>query len=280
MKSKKGQQKLLSSTNPASNSPMGHCAFPNEGVAEFWDDIYAAFDPTCPVKGALELPEGVERLAGKSILIVACGTGGEVVRAAREAASVTAIDISEQAVANARAMIEYNGLQAQYYVGDAGRTGIPDGSFDIIWGSAVLHHLNHAEAAPEFLRLLKPGGRVVMVSEPTFFNPILRWAYETAFGKGRVGRRRKFLFLRRIGDDYEKPIDAHDLSYWSAHFEISKRPRGFMFIEKIGHVLSHRVSVRRAFARLDAAALRVFPTLKDHGYEYDFIFTKPTAAQS
>lgn len=254
---------------------MDNTPIPEEGVAEFWDNIYAGFDPTAPVEGQLELPDGIGRLAGKSVLIVACGTGAEVVRAAREAASVTAIDISEQAVANARAMVKHNALQAQFQVGDAGRTGLPDGTFDMIWGSAVLHHLNHAEAAPEFARLLKPGGSVVMVSEPTFFNPVLRWGYETAFGKGRVGRRRKFLFLRRIGDDYEKPIDAQDLAYWSACFSVNRRPRGFMFIEKLGHVLSRGATIRSLFARLDAAALAAIPRLKDHGYEYDFIFTKP-----
>lgn len=159
-------------------------ARPDEKVAEFWDDIYSVFDPTVPVSGALELPPGAPRLAGKSVLIVACGTGVEVVRACREAASVTAIDISQKAIDNARAMVAHNGLSASFVVADAGHSGLPAESFDVIWGSAVLHHLEHAEVTREFFRILKPGGIVYMIAEPTFFNPVLKFAYETAFGKG------------------------------------------------------------------------------------------------
>ena len=194
---------------------------PDPAVAGFWDDIYRDFDPTAPVKGRLELPPNAEPLEGRKILIVACGTGIQVVRACREAADVTAIDISPNAIANARAIVEYNGLSARYVVADAANSGLNSETFDVIWGSAVLHHLPHNEVAREFARILKPNGVVYMLSEPTFFNPLLKLAYEVAFGKGRTGRRRKFLFFTRRGDEFEKPIERIDLEPWQRSFSVA-----------------------------------------------------------
>lgn len=251
---------------------------PKREVSEFWDLAYASFDAKQVVDGALALPAGAGSIAGKSLLIVACGTGKEVVRAAREAGAVTAIDISANAVSNARAMIEQNGLSANFAVCDAADTGLPDATFDVIWGSAVLHHLHHAETAAEFARILKPGGKVIMMGEPTFFNPVLRWSYETAFGKGRTGRRRRFLMFTRIGDEYEKPIDDVDLQVWRPNFDIEVQSRGFMFIEKMGHVLTLNRTVRSGFAWLDRMAVWLIPNLKRFGYEHDFVLTMKSSS--
>ncbi len=253
---------------------MEKTARPDAAVAEFWDRLYVGFDPSAPVVDSLELPKDAPRLDGKHVLIVACGTGKEVVRACREAASVTAIDISQQAVENARAMVEHNGLKASYVIADAGQSGLPDGAFDVIWGSAVLHHLEHDEVAPEFARILKPGGRVYMMCEPTFFNPLLRFAYETAFGKGRVGRRRKFLFFTRVGDEFEKPIEESDLQSWRGLFDIQQESNGFMFFEKMGHVVSKKLSIWKMFRRLDNLLVKLFPVINKYGYNYDFVFEK------
>ncbi|MFM9829163.1 MAG: class I SAM-dependent methyltransferase [Sphingomonas sp.] len=255
---------------PSSHAPVK----PDEKVAEFWDEMYAAFDPTATVSGALELPDDAPRLGGKSILIVACGTGAEVVRACREAAAVTAIDISQKAVENARAMVAHNGQSAEFVVADAGQSGLPSGSFDVIWGSAVLHHLEHAAVAREFARLLKPDGVVYMIAEPTFFNPLLKFAYETAFGRGRVGRRRRFLIFVRKGDEFEKPIEHSDLALWQDGFHVATRSRNFMFIEKIGHVLSPNRKVHNVFSAFDRGLTRLLPPLKRYGYEHDIILRK------
>jgi len=251
-----------------------HSNVPDANIARFWDDIYQNFDPTATVIGKLELPPGARPLGHRKILIVACGTGEQVVRACREAEEVTAIDISPNAIANARAIVEHHGYKANYVVGDAGRSGIAEESFDVIWGSAVLHHLMHEEVASEFARILKPGGVVYMLSEPTFFNPLLKISYELAFGKGRAGRRKRFLIFTRSGDEFEKPIEKNDLEVWRRDFDITARPRGFMFLEKVGHALSHNPAICRLFTRMDRGLVKLFPSLKKYGYEYDFIFEK------
>jgi SAM-dependent methyltransferase len=46
-------------------------------------------------------------------------------------------------------------------VADAMRTPFANGSFDLIYGNAILHHLDSDQAAREIARLLAPGGVAV-----------------------------------------------------------------------------------------------------------------------
>ena len=47
-----------------------------------------------------------------------------------------------------------------------------DESFDLAFGSGILHHLQLSKALPEIERVLRPGGRVIF-SEPTGHNPVI-----------------------------------------------------------------------------------------------------------
>lgn len=245
----------------------------NKEVVRHWDEIYKNFDPQKKIEGDLYTTDENLDLCNKEILIIACGTGEHVVRAARTGAHVCAVDISGQAVENAQMMITANELDAQFLVADACNTGLPDQSFDLIWGSAVLHHLNPEHTAVELYRLIKPNGVIIFVSEPTFYNPILKWAYESAFGVGRVGRRRKFLFLQRRGDNYEKPIDKQEIESFKKFFFVREVPLGFMFFQKIAHVVSKSAFVHKAFEAIDNLIIGLFPAFNKYSYEYDFILS-------
>ena len=60
------------------------------------------------------------------------------------------------------------GLDVDGRVADAERIPYPDGSFDLVVGHAVLHHIPDVSGAlREVLRVLKPGGRFVFAGEPT-----------------------------------------------------------------------------------------------------------------
>jgi SAM-dependent methyltransferase len=60
------------------------------------------------------------------------------------------------------------GLDVETVAGDAERLDLPDGSFDLVFGHAVLHHLPDLERAfGEFHRVLRPGGTLAFAGEPS-----------------------------------------------------------------------------------------------------------------
>src|SRR5262249_39082598 len=59
-------------------------------------------------------------------------------------------------------------LDVTTQVADAERLPFEDGSFDLVLGHAVLHHLPDLDQAfSEFFRVLAPGGTVVFAGEPS-----------------------------------------------------------------------------------------------------------------
>ena len=83
-------------------------------------------------------------------------------------AEATCTDISPGMVATLRANAERLGLTARAARADAEALPFADGSFDLVLGHAVLHHLpNLRRAFAEFHRVLRPGGRIVFAGEPS-----------------------------------------------------------------------------------------------------------------
>ena len=114
--------------------------------------------------------------AGKRVLEYGCGPGSKSFELARAGAKVTGIDISPVAIEIARERARAEGVEeaTTFEVMDAEQTTFPDGSFDLIVGGAILHHLDLDRAYPEIARLLAPGGRAVFI-EPLGHNPVINW---------------------------------------------------------------------------------------------------------
>jgi SAM-dependent methyltransferase len=135
---------------------------------------------------------------GVRALEVGCGIGLFTEPFARSGAELTSIDISPDLLQIARRRV---GDGVRFVVANAEATGFPAGSFDVIVGSSILHHLHVFPALAEFRRVLVPGGRLVL-SEPNMLNPqvfitknvplVKRWAgdlpHETAFLRWRLSR--------------------------------------------------------------------------------------------
>lgn len=116
-------------------------------------------------------------LTGKNILEVCCGAGMLAVCLARAfpGAQITALDRYADAGSDITA-VRHELPNLKYTVGDA--LHLPqytDGSFDLIYGQATLHHLTHdyVHAAREYSRLLKPGGRLIFIYEPLGHNLVV-----------------------------------------------------------------------------------------------------------
>jgi ubiquinone/menaquinone biosynthesis C-methylase UbiE len=121
---------------------------------------------------------------GDSVLDVGCGTGTLALAAKRRVGfegSVHGVDASREMVARARAKSERSGLPVAFEIAAAQSLPFADGTFDVVTCSLAFHHLpedSRAAALAEMRRVVKPGGRVLVVEFTsghgalTLLNPI------------------------------------------------------------------------------------------------------------
>ena len=114
-------------------------------------------------------------LRGLNVLDFGCGHGMAAVVLARRGATVTAFDLSPGYVAEAQRRAEANGVSVRFIVANGEQLPFADSSFDRIWGSAILHHLDLLRAGAEMRRVLCPGG-IGVFCEPWGGNPLLNFA--------------------------------------------------------------------------------------------------------
>jgi SAM-dependent methyltransferase len=87
---------------------------------------------------------------------------------------VIATDISPGMLRQLAATADRLGLEVEIEVTDAERLPFDDGSFDLVFGHAVLHHLPDLHAAlAELRRVLRPGGTLVFCGEPSRYGDLL-----------------------------------------------------------------------------------------------------------
>jgi ubiquinone/menaquinone biosynthesis C-methylase UbiE len=111
-----------------------------------------------------------ERWPYRRVLEIGAGTGFFALnlRQAGAVDEVTVTDLSPGMVHAAQENARRLGFEVGGEVADAERLPFADGSFDLVVGHAVLHHLPDVEASlREVLRVLRPGGRFVLAGEPT-----------------------------------------------------------------------------------------------------------------
>ncbi len=150
--------------------------------AEFWDSKAAG--PLNYYKGLVNNPdEKLYRMhvyalsllgdaKGKAVLDMGCGPGGNSVYLARNGAKVSAIDISPANIARTKEWADKNSVNVDASVMDCEKPGFADASFDMVFGSFILHHIDIGKAAPEIRRVLRPGGKAVFI-ENSGDNPLL-----------------------------------------------------------------------------------------------------------
>ncbi len=125
--------------------------------------------------------------SGETILDVACGTGDLAMAFARtEAARVIGIDFTYNMLAVAhRKLADLQGRRhapLSYHAGDAMRLPIADSSVDVVSIAFGIRNVaNPAAAMAEFHRVLRPGGRVIILEFSTPTQPILRNLYNFYF---------------------------------------------------------------------------------------------------
>jgi len=101
---------------------------------------------------------------GLRVLEIGCGLGTDGVRFAKAGADYTGIDLTDAAIELARKRFELSGLRGELRVSDAENLDFADESFDLVYSHGVLHHTpDIARAVSEIHRVLKPGGRAIVM---------------------------------------------------------------------------------------------------------------------
>ena len=127
-----------------------------------------------------------ESVGGRRVLDYGCGTGDWGLMLAGEGADVTLLDLSPVAIELALRRASVSGVAARVHgiARDASDLScFRDEEFDLIYASAAVHHtLKYPNALNELMRVLRPGGKLVL-AETYGNNPILnslrrlRWKF-------------------------------------------------------------------------------------------------------
>jgi ubiquinone/menaquinone biosynthesis C-methylase UbiE len=142
------------------------------GISDYdrFAEAYAAASETSLVNAWYERPAMVAlagNVAGRRILDAGCGSGALFAALRDRGASVTGIDKSSGMLKMARRRL---GDDADLQVAELGRPlPFPDGTFDDVTASLVLHYLEDwGPALAELRRVLRPGGRLIGSVEHPF----------------------------------------------------------------------------------------------------------------
>ena len=105
----------------------------------------------------------------QTVLDVGCGVGhwGQLLaRVLPKSVQLTGVDREESSLDQARERVKTQELSAQYLYGDVTALPFVDNTFDMVTCQTVLIHLKNPQAGlKEMLRVLKPGG-LLLVTEP------------------------------------------------------------------------------------------------------------------
>ena len=166
-----------------------------EGIRKLFDNIAPDYDKLNHIL-SLNIDKGWRKKAVREIvdvqspiavLDVACGTGDFTIEIAQKAAKgsrVTGIDLSEGMMKIGREKIKAAGVSADMVQGDCEALPYADGTFDRISVGFGVRNFEHLEIGlQEMLRVLKPGGKLVILELSVPSNSLVRWFYKLYFLK-------------------------------------------------------------------------------------------------
>ncbi len=162
---------------------------------------------------------------GERVLDVGCGTGTLAIAAwqgVQPGGAVSGIDASPEMVELACRKAARKNVAAEFRVAPVERLPFPDGHFDAVLSSLMLHHLPDDVKAlgfGEISRVLKPGGRLLTVdltdSSRTFIGRLTRLIGH-AMKNGYVDELKSMIATAGFTDLEDLPTTLNYLTFLSA----------------------------------------------------------------
>ena len=221
----------------------------------------AAPDTPYPLEYAFHL---VGDARGLQVLDLGCGNGSNSSILAARGGRVASMDISPDllALAEQRVRLDGYGDAVTSVCGSAHAIPLPDESVDLVFGAAILHHLDLALTARELHRVLKPGGRAIF-QEPIRNSRLL------------AALRRLIPYRSPDVSPFERPLRQDEIASFAAPFTL-RRARSFRLplLPLLAAVLPKRMESR--LYAWDHALLKRWPGLGYLATIMVFEVEKPT----
>ncbi|HEY3210592.1 MAG TPA: class I SAM-dependent methyltransferase [Actinomycetota bacterium] len=203
-------------------------------------------------------------LAGARVLEYGCGRGSSALFLAENGAIVSAIDISEAGLDLARKEARHRGVSIDFRLMNAEKLEFPEETFDLVCGSAILHHLDLDRSFREVSKVLKPGGAAVFI-EPLGHNPLIN-----------LYRR----LTPRMRTEDEHPLRMQDFAVARRYFH-----RVHVEFYHLFSLAAVPLRNRSAFPRivgmldaLDAAFFRRWSSMRKYAWYVVMMLTQPRGA--
>jgi SAM-dependent methyltransferase len=186
---------------------------------------------------------------GQRALDLGSGTGANSTLLAARGARVTSMDISPDLLTLAERRVELDGFgdSITTVCGSAHAIPLPSNSLDLVFGAAVLHHLDLALTAQEVYRVLKPGGRAIFM-EPTRNSRLLAFL------------RKLIPYQAADVSPFERPLRDDEIASFSSLFTRQQTRRFRLPFVPLLRLLLPKRFERRIF-RWDQALLQRWPRL-------------------
>jgi SAM-dependent methyltransferase len=187
--------------------------------------------------------------SGQHVLDLGSGTGSNSTLLASRGARVTSMDISPDLLALADRRIELDGFADRITTvcGSAHSIPVPSNSLDLVFGVAILHHLDLTLTSREVHRVLKPGGRAIFV-EPTRNSRVLAFL------------RKLIPYQAADVSPFERPLRDDEIASFSSPFARTRTRRFRLPHVPLLRLLLPRRLEHRVF-EWDRALLQRWPRL-------------------